>query len=147
MIRLYLRRYGSTPMGTFGVLTLEEDDPSGHPKVIYTAFTVELPWKGNVPYESCIPAGHYAFVPRYYNRGEYDSYTVCDVKGRSHILMHIANSISDLLGCIGVGEELGFVFGKWAVTNSKHTFKRIMGLMRGREATIYITWTHHPEAL
>ena len=147
MIRLYLRRFGSTPMGTFGTLTLEEDDASGYPKVIYTCFTVELPWRGNTPFVSCIPADHYVFRPCYYNRGDYDAYEVCDVLGRTYIKMHIANRIADILGCIGVGNELGFVKGQWAVTNSFHTFNRIMGLMRGREASLYITWTHHPEAL
>lgn len=134
-------------MGTFGTLTLEEDDPSGRPKVIYTCFTVELPWEGNTPYKSCIPAGHYTLLPCYYNRGEYDAYEVYDVPGRTYIKMHIANCIADILGCIGVGEDLGFIKKQWAVTNSAATFYRIMGLMRGRHASLYITWTHHPEAL
>ena len=145
MIRLYLRRFGSTPMGTFGFLTLEEDDPDGRPKVIYTCYTVELPWRGNIPFLSCIPAGHYAFKPCRYNRGSYDAYEICDVPDRSDIKMHVANRIDDILGCIGVGEELGFVKKRWAVTNSRHTFDRIMGFMRGRDASIYITWTHRPE--
>jgi len=148
MIRLYIRRYGSTPMGTFGTLTLEEDDPNGRPKVIFVCKTVELPWHGNAPFTSCIPAGHYAFKPRRFNKKDYDAYEVCDVPGgRDYILMHIANCIADILGCIGVGDDFGFVKGKWAVLNSTHTFNRIMGLLRNREASLYITWTHHPEAL
>ena len=134
-------------MGTFGILTWEEDDPSGLPKEIYQCFTVELPWKGNTTYVSCIPAGHYEFKPCRYNSGDYDAYEVYNVPGRTYIKMHIANSIDDILGCIGVGMELGCVKGKWAVISSTYTFNRIMGLMRGREASLYITWTHHPEAL
>ena len=147
MIRLYLRRYGSTPMGTFGTLTLEEEAPSGRPEVLYECFTVELPWKGNVPYESCIPEGHYRVAPRYYNTGEYDAYEICNVEGRTHILFHIANSKQDLLGCCGLGMGHGFVHGEWAVTSSRMGFGNFMSFMRGREASLYITWTHHPEAL
>ena len=73
--------------------------------------TLELPWKGNEQNISCIPEGEY-ICQRVKNRTTMggmkilETFEVKDVVGRSGILFHIANSIRDLRGCIGLGQVL-----------------------------------------
>lgn len=44
---------------------------------------------------------------------------------RTLVLMHIANYVHDVIGCIGVGEERKFVGGRWMVTKSKQSMARL----------------------
>lgn len=65
-------------------------------------FSIERPWLANEPWESCIPEGEYPLraysSPRYPNVWE-----VCDVPGRTHILIHAGNWSRDVSGCIAPG--------------------------------------------
>lgn len=67
--------------------------------------TVELPWKQNTTYVSCIPTGRYKA-----SRLIHDKFKKClvihDVPGRTGILMHVANHFHQLRGCIAPG--MGF---------------------------------------
>lgn len=47
------------------------------------------------------------------------------------IEIHIANTESDLIGCIGLGEALGHLKGVDAVLQSRHAFERFMQLQKG----------------
>jgi hypothetical protein len=69
-------------------------------------WTVERPWLNNLPFESCIPDGNY--VLRRCNSPKFgpNMWEVADVPGRSHILIHVANTSRDVVGCIGLGESL-----------------------------------------
>jgi len=79
------------PHGTNGQLLLDGERVS---------FTIELPWKDNLPQVSCIPEGKYFLRKRYSPRfGRH--LQVMDVRDRALILIHPANSaLRELKGCI-----------------------------------------------
>lgn len=72
---------------------------------LFSCRTLELPYKDNQEDISCIPTGKYILE-------KYDSpkhgwiWRFKNVEGRTFIEIHIANEVSELLGCIAVGEEL-----------------------------------------
>lgn len=112
MNKLLVERFAYTPWGTFGVLYMPE----------YMCYTVERPWLGNRVRVSCIPEGEYELKECMYFRGGYETYEILDVPDRTLIKIHIANTEDDVMGCIGVGTELGWVKGKWGITNSRQAF-------------------------
>jgi hypothetical protein len=117
-----LERYGSIPtMGTFGRLWIEGTH--------FKCLTVECPDLNNTPGKSCIPKGTYPLRLSHYYAGGYPAFEICDVPNRSRILIHIANTINDIKGCVGLGDRFGWVVGKWAVLNSKQTLSAFMGAM------------------
>ena len=61
MKKVLLERFAYSPMGTFGVLTVDD----------FECYTVERPWLDNKPRESCIPEGVYRLELGMYNRGGY----------------------------------------------------------------------------
>lgn len=121
MVRIRLERFAYTPMGTFGYLRAPE----------FQCYTIELPWEFNIPYASCIPEGLYHTVWGRFNKGGYETLEVVGVPRRTRIKFHVANTIDDLLGCIGLGKELGYIDGKWGVTSSKAAFAEFIASMRG----------------
>jgi len=131
-----LSRYGSTPMGTFGELTL------GTQKW----FTVERPWAQNKPSVSCIPAGVYAVkLGAFYSgdgiggRPDYPAYEILNVPGRAQIKIHKANIAIQVKGCVAVGKDLGCDGGHWAVRRSADAFQELMtaaALLDPQEITI-----------
>lgn len=66
--------------------------------------TLELPWRDNERFISCIPEGEYFWFkwdsPRFGR-----CVRLADVEGRTAILMHVLNNVKQTLGCIGVGRE------------------------------------------
>jgi hypothetical protein len=117
MSNLYLKRYSSTPLGTFGKLWLSDDN---------WIYTIERPWLQNVRNLSCIQAGDYPLKKRHYYRGGYTALQIEGVPQRSYILFHIGNTMHDVEGCIAVGFELGVVNNTWAVLNSRAAFEYLM---------------------
>lgn len=111
-----LERFAYTEYGVFGTLTIGTD----------SFCTIERPWLFNLPSKSCIPEGTYELQLGKYNRGGYSAYEVMNVPGRSDIKIHIANTMDDVLGCIGVANKLGYIKGKWAVSDSRNGFNRFM---------------------
>ncbi len=109
--------------GTFGVLDFE-----GVP----FAVTIELPWKNNVINFSCIPDGEYVCI-RTIHKGKYESWRVTDVPNREAINFHIANTMDDLRGCIGVGECFEKKDDLTAVLMSRVGFAEFMEKTRGIE--------------
>lgn len=102
-----IKRIRSTEEGVFGVLFID-----GWPICV----TLELAWKNNEPQVSCIPAGQY--VARRVDSSHFgDTFEVCNVPGRSHILFHGANLIKDLKGCIGLAEFYHRFEGKHGIAN------------------------------
>jgi hypothetical protein len=133
MERLELVRTLSDDQGTSGVLV-------GADRLYHT---LELPWRDNQRKVSCIPAGIYqcAIVksPRFGR-----IYSVLDVPGRSHILIHSGNFAGDkalgfdshVEGCILLG-RLGALRNthermQRAVVVSKATLGKFMSAMGGR---------------
>lgn len=106
LIRTYHKR------GTNGLLHL-----NGTP----LCFTIELPWRDNLPHVSCIPEGSYPLVKRFNDKRK-NHLLVQQVPGRSLILIHPANNAEkQLQGCIapvttltgqGCGDSSQIVFNK-----------------------------------
>jgi len=118
----------SEQMGTFGQLECQGE----------TFYTVEKPFKNNLPFVSCVPAGEYSLMP--YQSVKYgDTFKLVSVpnnvmpdkiddKIRYGILIHRGNTVDNVVGCIAVGDKLGMVNGKWAVMNSRQTMDRLRKL-------------------
>lgn len=108
-------------------------------------WTIERPWKNNRREVSCIPEGHYEMVRVDSPRFGPNMWEIASVPDRSHILLHIANTASDILGCVGLGTGL---YGDLAgVSNSRkaitafynltqadvfHTIDISSGVIRGK---------------
>lgn len=116
---LILERFAYTPHGTFGRLKTRG----------FECFTVERPWVNNEPSDSCIPEGWYKIKLGWYNKGNYAAYEVENCYNRSHIKIHIGNTMKNVTGCIALGSELGYVDSKWAVLSSKNTYHKFMSIM------------------
>jgi hypothetical protein len=79
------------PDGTNGILECEG-------KIV--CLTIELPWKNNETKVSCIPEGKYFIKKRYSKKFQWHL-EIINVKNRSLILFHSANSaLQKLNGCI-----------------------------------------------
>ena len=118
---LELVRVGSSGRGTFGVLR--------HGQVPFV-LTLERPWEDNKQSVSCIPAGRYQCrkirSPKFG-----DTYEVCDVPERSHVLFHKGNTIDDTQGCILVGEEFSGTWEKPMLVSSQRGFGEFMHFLAG----------------
>ena len=128
-----LSRYCYSTQGTFGVLRLRNYNDSNKP---YKFLTVERPWLDNKASVSCIPEGRYELglresgVVARTSGGMFKSgYEIKDVPGRTFIMMHVANTMDDLEGCVGLGLAPAFIKGKWAVSSSRSAFKQFMEAM------------------
>ena len=118
-----VQRFAYTPMGVFGTLVFRR----------FLCYTVERPWLNNAAFKSCIPPGIYPIkLGRFFKKG-YPAYEINQVSNRSLIKIHVANTMDDVQGCIGVGSVLGVVDKKWAVLNSADTFAKFMEAMDGLE--------------
>jgi hypothetical protein len=112
---LELVRY-YTPMGTFGELW--------HGAIQHWK-TVERVWTDNEKFISCIPEG--AYLCRRINSPNHgETFVVMEVPDRYDILFHVANTMNDVQGCIGIGSDFGFVNGLWAVIQSGAAFTDFM---------------------
>lgn len=54
-----------------------------------------------------------------------------NVPDRNDILFHIANTVKDLKGCIGIAEEFGVLNGKPAVLASGRGYAEFMEKLHG----------------
>lgn len=123
---ILLERFAYSPMGTFGRIIMEG----------FECYTVERPWAGNRPRESCIPEGTYRLAPCVFERGGYASFEILDVPDRSLIKIHVGNTKDDVLGCVALGRSLGLVGGMWAVTHSRAAFSDWMRIMPREQSSI-----------
>lgn len=118
-MRIDLLRVGQSKRGTFGVLRYEQ---------VPFALTLERPWEDNETYISCIPAGRYT-CRRVRSMRFGDTYEVCNVPGRSHVLFHKGNYISDTQGCILVGEEFSGTWDRPFIASSERGFLEFRKLL------------------
>ena len=84
-----------------GVLEVRDGDKL---EAVFT--TIERPWLENERRVSAIPLGTYQLEKRTSEKFPYVHYWVKNVPNRDFILIHRANYVRELQGCIGVG--LGF---------------------------------------
>lgn len=125
-----MNRFAYSPDGTFGELVT----PSG----LYYA-TVERPWLENKRGVSCIPEGVYVCRPRKFHKGGYDAIEITNVQDRTHILMHVANYPSQVMGCIGINTRHGAINHQWCGLSSKKAFKSLMAELGGETFKLSIT--------
>ena len=96
---LNLIRYAYTPEETLGVLKF----PVLEGVSKYSLWTVECPWDGlNTPFVSCIPDGEYS-LQAFDSERHKDSWVITPVPGRTGILLHPGNDVSDTTGCVCPG--------------------------------------------
>jgi hypothetical protein len=126
---IYVARGPSTAKGTFGVWYVDSTP---------TCLTCELPWLDNQPGVSCIPPGVYHCIRHISAKFPLgNTWEITNVLGRTGILIHNANDIAQLEGCICVGSSLGKVSGLPAVLNSVATLAQLNDeLLEGFDITI-----------
>ena len=128
-------RTSESDEGTFGHLVLGD----------YHCRTGELPWRNNEIGISRIPAGTY---PAYYrpNGLHGPCYQLKDVPGRTSIQIHVGNwcgdksrrLLSDVEGCILVGQGTGLLNNQRAVTKSDAAFRTFLAEAKQEEIQIVI---------
>lgn len=114
-----IKRLPSTEFGVFGYANF------GGAEFV----SVERPWLNNQRGISCIPCGEYELVKHHSAKHPNSFALVNEETGvfhfdhyaakRTAILIHVANTMDDLNGCIGLGMKFGCLEGKWAVLRSK----------------------------
>lgn len=119
-MNIALKRTSWDSYGTFGQLLAEDGS--------LLCYTVELPWASNAPDKSCIPAGIYPCTP-HNSIAHPNTWEVSNVPNRSEILIHNANFPDQLLGCIGVGDNIATIAGHLGVTNSVATLAKLRLLL------------------
>jgi len=136
---LQLTRYAQTtgPDGllaeTIGRLAVIEDGTD-----VWSCRTIELPFRGNERWTSCIPPGRYvAEVVQgspafgYPHVWVHDRGSRAAAGTRTGIKIHVANYARQLEGCIAVGRKFRDLDGDGVVdvTNSEETLKDLIGQM------------------
>lgn len=117
---------------TTGTLAIAEGEVS-----VRLCRTIELPWMNNAKGSSCIPAGAYGLAfthsPRYNRR----MWRVLDVPGRDGILIHPANYIRQLRGCIAPGVSLKDIDGDGMIdaVSSGAAMAKLLEALKPYEAT------------
>lgn len=130
--------------GTFSVLC----DENGNE----LCKAVEPPWLNNLPSISCIPEGTYKLMPT-----ESPKHGLCYIleapelgvsmygpSQRTHILIHKANLVEQLEGCIAPGISFGALKSpktgklKWAVLDSEGGFSKVTQYLGWEEARLVI---------
>lgn len=124
------------PKQTEGLLYLVDQN-----KVVFECKTLELPWLNNNKRVSCIPAGKYKAIkhvsPKFGN-----CLWIKGVPNRSEILIHPANYVQQLLGCIALGNKHIDINkdGLMDVADSKTTVNKLLNLIEGKEIDVEIVW-------
>jgi len=131
---------------TLGLLSVYEDEEK-----VYSCATLELPWKDNENRRSCIPPGPSGEPVTYdWQRHSSPRYEEClwvrSVEGRSEILVHAGNYVSDTLGCILVGRKITDINGDSLsdVTHSQATLSELLAKVPDK-GTLKIEWVQEPE--
>lgn len=129
-----LVRYCYDTRGVRGRLYFSDDD---------FVHTLERPWvsgmPGGMPFESCVPDGSYEIVP--FERANGDGvlalrnpdlhvYVHADERpktgGRYGILIHAANFVEQVAGCIAPGLGSTITENRYQVINSRAAMERVM---------------------
>jgi len=73
-------------------------------------YTLELPWRDNQQYISCIPVGIYE-CKRVKTEKFGDTFQVMNVPNRTEVVFHSVATAKDTKGCIGTGRDVGYKNG------------------------------------
>lgn len=122
------------PESTTGTLFAQQADQE-----TFICFTLELPWRGNAKNISCIPEGVYNASCEKHTKHGY-VYRLKDVENRTGILIHPANSVSELRGCIACVQMLTTdIYG----IGSKAMVKKMIDVLEGEPCVITIKTNHY----
>jgi hypothetical protein len=93
---------------------VREPDSPGEPTIgellvegLHFCYTLELPWRDNEQNVSCIPVGIYRVQMLASDKFKRLMPFILNVPGRTAEEIHPCNKVSELLGCIGVGDTRG----------------------------------------
>lgn len=122
--------------------------------------SMERPWipnpagHGGMPRKSCVPPGIYRVDP-WHSANFPETYILTNPElgvyrqpgdvpngqkwGRSAILIHVANRVRDVIGCIGVGMEHGKLQGEPAVLRSVMAMRELNKILNRGSHTLEIT--------
>ena len=117
---MILQRDNQDAIRTLGTI---RDDSAVEGDVL--AQTLELPWLGNHPDTSCIPAGEYTCVLRWSPEHGRNLYWITGVEGREDVEIHIGNYPSNTRGCVLLGDSREAD----AIDSSTDAFDRFMAHM------------------
>lgn len=141
-LRAFLYRQDSGNEGTFGVLSL--------PRLGFSAYTCELPWRDNQTSISCIPTGEYVALPHVSNTfGRV--YWLQNVPERTYIYIHPGNVGGDEAmgfeshteGCILLGRQRGVLWGQQAVLTSRPAVHSFLSAIEEDEILVQILGQPH----
>lgn len=106
---------------TMGILTYKD----------FRCFTLELPWLNNQKNISCIPRAIGYKGELHDSPANGDCIAINNVLDRSYIQIHSANYISQLRGCIAVGDSIKFLNKDSIpdVTNSVRTLGKLLRIL------------------
>lgn len=104
-----------------------------------TFFTLERPWLNNARGVSCFPAPgtYHAILRKSPHLGI--TYWLHDVPDRTFILIHSANTVMQLQGCIALGLMRGWLKGERAVFQSVTAVRKFMEIMGGQPFTLEVS--------
>jgi hypothetical protein len=144
MSDLALRRVQS-PKQTVGILSVIGGDGRGTRYSLWECWALELPWEGNRNRKSCIPPEPGENAVFEWERHESprfgDTLWIKDVPGRSEILIHAGNYVSDTAGCILVGDTPKDLDGDGLmdVPRSQDTLDELIE-RAGQHGSLQVTW-------
>ena len=133
-MQLILKRYCYSATETEGRLLLNDNEK---------LFTLERPWRpglpGGMPFESCVPDGEYELIPHRRPNGDsvfalrnpdlgvyYTEQERGDRSGRYLILIHSANFVEQVVGCIAPGMVRTIADNRRMVRSSREAMRKIM---------------------
>ena len=124
-MRVLINRVSDDGYSTLGELFVLEND-----YIKYQCLTLELPYRDNKPNISSIPKGKYNVVKRWSKKYK-DHFHILDVPNRSYILIHPANYVSELRGCIAVGKDFRDINfdGSLDTINSREALKDLLNIL------------------
>lgn len=147
-VNLELVRFDGDEVGTWGRLRAYFGrEPLAAPSggAFPLLWTVEPPWRENLPHLSCVPAGCYRLAHDTY-RGRYPNLKLLDVPHRTAVEMHGANLPPELEGCIGPNERLeALPDGRWVGRRSLPALKALLEAIDDRPlGFVSISWQRCP---
>ena len=124
-MRLYLKRIYRNKNNIQGILFSRG----------FACVTIELPWKDNTPFVSCIPAGIYDCYYTSASKFTGGAIVIENVEGRTDIRIHIANAAHEIEGCTGVGEKID---NEFTISDSYVAFKRLIKYINKGKFSLFI---------
>ncbi len=136
-MRFTLTRIHQFEDSMFGVLVIGD----------LTFWTLERAWVGNEPRISCVPEGFYHLTPHdsavhpdtFALEGETVSHWPTDGIARNVILLHPANKVEELSGCIAIGESYHWFEGRPFLQKSKPSTDQVLEKLRSHPDNNYLT--------